>query len=109
MIGRVPGGGAETTGRLGKPEDWKATERGGTLVPTDDGKDPGRVLDPKGEGWPMGGPVGLAGGATLGGNVDCGGPVGGTMGLASAPGGGPGRANGGDATGTPGGGADEGK
>lgn len=55
----------------------------------------------------MGGPVGLTG-ATLGGNADCGGPDGGAAGLASTPGGGPGRENGEEATGTPCGGDDEG-
>lgn len=55
MIDRVPGGAAETTGRLGKLEDGKAPgggaiEVGDTLLPTADGKDPGGALDPKGEG-----------------------------------------------------------
>jgi hypothetical protein len=56
----------------------------------------------------MGGPVGLIE-AILGGNVACRGPDGGIVGLATAPGGGPGRENGGEPLGTPGGGgADEG-
>jgi hypothetical protein len=113
VIGRVPGGGAETTGPLSKPEDGKApgggpTDAGGALFPIDNGMDPGGALYPKGEGWPMGEPVVLTG-AILGGNVDCGGPDGGTAGLASTPGGGPGLENGGDPLGNPGSGADEGK
>jgi len=114
VLGRVPGGGgAETTGPLGKPEDGKApgggaTEEGGTLLPVNNGMDPGGALYPKGAGWPMGVPVGLNG-ARLGGNVDCGGPDGGTAGLGSTPGGGPGLENGGETLGTPGSGADEGK
>lgn len=112
MTGRVPGGGAETTGPLGKPEDGRAPgggapENGGTLPPIDNGIGPGEALDPKGEGWPTGGPVGLTG-APLGGNADCGGPDGGTADLASVAGGGPGLENGGEPVGTPGSGADEG-
>jgi hypothetical protein len=106
LLGRIPGGAAETTGPLGKPENGKAP--GGGAPEVDGALMPGGALYPKGEGWPMGVPVGLTG-ATLGGNVYCGGPDGGTAGLESAPGGGPGLENGGEPLGTPGSGADEGK
>jgi hypothetical protein len=52
VLGRIPGGGAETTGPLGKPEDGgkapggRAPEVSCELPPIDNGMDPGGALYP---------------------------------------------------------------